>query len=74
MSDVPPLTEEQKETFEHLINNAKADKLLLVSCVEKATGKPVAVIASFRLVDGEFQVTPLVKMFDGDPYEEVSPP
>ncbi len=47
----------------------------LVRCFDKKTNKDVIVIAAiFPDEDGKLTLTPLAKMFDGNPYEELDPP
>jgi len=63
-----------KTNYETLLRAAKAGDLALVECTSIETGEPVFVICSVHVSDGEYVMTPLAKMFDGNPYEEVAPP
>lgn len=57
-----------------IIEAAKADRLAILDCTDKATGKQV--IALIALGEGPegYDLIPLAKMFDGNPYEEIDPP
>ena len=46
----------------------------LVECTDKATGKKVVTICAITKMKDEFQITPLAKMFDGNPFDELNPP
>jgi hypothetical protein len=46
----------------------------LVDCRDKATGKPVVVLAMIGRDGDEYIITPVAKMFDGNPYDELDPP
>lgn len=64
-----------KDNFATIIKAAKNDDLCLLECTDAATGRPVIVIcAVMQHEDGTFQLAPFAKMFDGNPYEEVTPP
>lgn len=48
---------------------------MLVSCIDKKTQKPVAVICAVnRNKDDTLDMVPLAKMFDGNPYMELENP
>lgn len=52
-------------------DNAQA---ALVECRDAKTGEPIMAVCAVRLIESKFVMTPLAKMFDGNPYEEVLPP
>lgn len=64
-----------KSNLETLIRAAKAGRLALLDCQDKATGKPVVVLACISdAPQGEFDLVPFARMFDGNPYDELNPP
>jgi len=63
-----------KENFETLQRAIKAGQVCLMDCIEKATGEHVAVICAVNNVDGCFEMVPMVKFFNGNPYDELIPP
>lgn len=72
---MPALEPGYVENFRTLQRAAKDRNLALVDCQDKATGKPVRVVAAICLGDdGEYAIVPLAKLFDGDPFEELNPP
>lgn len=63
-----------KANLETLIRAAKNGDLALVECKDKATGKIVVAVCAIGHSNGEYSITPIAKMFDGNPYEELNPP
>lgn len=64
-----------KANFETLQRASENGDLALMECTDKVTGKPVMVICAVgRDDDGQYVFSPLAKMFDGNPYEEIDPP
>jgi hypothetical protein len=63
-----------KANFETLRRAFDEGQACLLDCTDRATGKPVAVICAVNEVEGEFELVPFAKMFDGNPYDEVDPP
>jgi hypothetical protein len=53
---------------------ADAGHLAVVECSDKVTGKPVHALASIAWDGEEYTITPLAKLFDGNPFEELNPP
>jgi len=60
--------------FDTLCRAARNHDLLLLECTSTETGQPVFVICARYMDDDEHVMVPLAKMFDGNPYEEVTPP
>ena len=66
--------------LETVIQAVLDNRIGLMECTEKATGKRVAVICAFSdppnndQRQDEYIILPLAKMFDGDPYQELNPP
>lgn len=69
------IEEGYKTNFNTLLQAASDGQLALVDCLDVATGKPVrAVCAVYRDNEDMYNIVPLAKMFDGNPYEELAPP
>lgn len=68
------INEAYKQNFETLNRAVKSGDSVLVECKDAVTGKPVMVVCAVQRVGNEFQVIPLAKLFDGDPYDELVPP
>ena len=69
MSEIIP--EAHKANLEAIRRAARDGDLALVYCDDVRSGRPIVILAAIGLVDGEYQIVPLAKMFDGDPYEEL---
>lgn len=63
-----------KHNFGMLVKAVKNGDVCLVECKDVKTGVPVITICVVHEVDDEFQLAPIAKLFDGDPYEELIPP
>lgn len=63
-----------KSNFGTLLKAADRGDLALVECTDAKTGQPVITVCAVHMQAGEFVMTPLAKMFDGNPYEELNPP
>lgn len=68
------ISEGYKANFETLNRAADNGHLALVECRDKKTGKPVLAVCAMGWDGNEYQIVPLAKMFDGNPYEELDPP
>lgn len=68
------IAEGYKTNFETLQRAADDGNLALMECQDKATGKPVIVICAVNFNGEEYEMVPLSKMFDGNPYDELNPP
>lgn len=60
--------------FQTLLRAAKAGDLAIMECTDKKTGKPVITVCCVSYEGNEYDFTPIAKMFDGNPYEELEPP
>jgi len=60
--------------LETLRSAFKNDDVALVECKDVNTGKPVITICAMGRLNGEYIISPLAKMFDSNPYEELIPP
>ena len=63
-----------KANFETLKRAFKNKVVALMECTDAVTGKPVIAICAVNTANGEYEFSPLAKMFDGNPYEELLPP
>lgn len=62
-----------KANFKTLQLACKNGDLALMECTDITTGEPVITICVVNLDYGEYVFTPVAKMFDGNPYDEVNP-
>ena len=69
-----PIKKGYKSNLETILRAAKLGDLALVECTDQATGKVVIALCAVGHVDGEYVISPLAKMFDGNPFEELNPP
>lgn len=53
---------------------AANNDLALMECKDAHTGKRVIALCAIAFDGKEYITTPLAKMFDGNPYEELIPP
>lgn len=68
-----------KTNLSTLIKAASNGHLALVECTDAVTKKTVIAVCAISTSRGangkpDYQITPLAKMFDGNPYEEILPP
>jgi hypothetical protein len=68
------ITKGYRANFETLKKAFKNKAVALMECTDAVTGKPVIAICAVNTVNGEYEFSPLAKMFDGNPYEELNPP
>ena len=61
------------KNFKTMLTAAKHGDLCLVECTD-LNGNPVYTICAVHTANGEFNMTPFAKLFDGNPYEELLPP
>ena len=58
-----------------MLRAARNGDLALLECTDAKTGAPVMAICMMSIcADGEMQMTPVAKIFDGNPFEELVPP
>ena len=67
------IPEHHTKNFGTLLKACENNDVCLMQCVDAATGKPVYAICVVNHVDDEYQMVPVAKMFDGNPYEELIP-
>lgn len=63
-----------KANFESLQRAFQQEDAALVECTDAETGKPAYVICAVNYIDGEYELVPFARMFDGNPYEGLIPP
>lgn len=68
------ITKGYRANFETLERAFKHGDVALMECTDAVTGKPVIAICAVNTVNGEYEFSPLAKMFDWNPYEELNPP
>lgn len=60
--------------FETLLRASEHGALCLVECTDAATGQPAYAICAVNRDGDQFELAPLARLFDGNPYEELVPP
>jgi hypothetical protein len=70
------IVQQHQANFETLTQAFKDGNVVLMDCIEKATGEHVAVICAVSKDPGtdEYAFTPFAKFFNGNPYEMLEPP
>lgn len=69
------INDANRQNFNTLVTAARNGDLALMECTDKKTGNPVYVLCAVNAdPDGLYSMTPLAKLFDGNPYGEVEPP
>lgn len=63
-----------REAFYILELAGSNGSLALLACKNAVTGEPVIAVCSVRLEKDKYLFTPLAKLFNGDPFEELIPP
>lgn len=59
------------DTLKRAIKNGDA---ALMDCRDRRTGESVAVVCAVNRSDGECEMAPLARLFNGNPYDELDPP
>ena len=64
-----------KHNFETIRAAVRNGGDMIMECIDNGTGKPVIVLCA-RYIDDEgmIVIVPLAKLFDGNPYEQLTPP
>jgi len=63
-----------KVNLETIIRAAKAGRLAIVDCQDKATRKAVTILCAIGQDRDVCVIVPFAKLFDSNPYEELYPP
>lgn len=69
-----PIAQGYKANFQTLQRACRNGDLALLECTDKATGAPVIVVCAVGRDAGEYVLSPVARMFDGNPYDELNPP
>ena len=64
----------QRDNFTTLQRAFDDGAACLLECHDRETGKPAYVICAVNHRGEEFELVPFARLFDGDPYERLSPP
>lgn len=71
----PALAAGHVANFNTMLAAARAKDLCLVSCTDVNTGEPVATVCLVnRDAEGNVEFTPVAKLFNTNPFEELLPP
>lgn len=68
------IPEGYKENLEVLKRAAANGDLAIVECQDKKTKEPTFVICAVSHEEGEYQIVPIARMFDDNPYTLLNPP
>lgn len=68
------IVQSHKRNFEVLQQAFESGSVCLMDCIERATGEHVAVICAVNEVDGEYEMVPFAKFFNGNPYDLLQSP
>jgi hypothetical protein len=68
------IAEGYKHNFSQLCRAVSNGDAALLETTEKATGMPTVVVVAVTFDGHEYQLVPMARMFDGNPYEELDPP
>lgn len=63
------IVQEHKKNFETLRTAFKNNDVCLMDCIEKSTGEHVAVICAMNFIDAKYEIVPMAKFFNDNPYE-----
>lgn len=68
------LSKSDKANFNTLQRAFDQGDVCLVSSVRKSDGKPVSLVCAVSFVDGEYAMSPLAVMVEGNPFEDFEAP
>lgn len=68
------IPEAYKHNFKQLLRAVSNTDAALLETTEKATGKPAFIVVAVIFAGREYQLIPMARMFDGNPYDELDPP
>lgn len=68
------ITKRANIQFATILAGARDQALCVTECFNIASGKREYVLCVHQLVDGAIEYQPLAKLFQGNPYNEVTPP
>ncbi len=68
------IAEGYKHNFNELLRAVSSGDAALLETTEKATGKPAIIMVAVTFAGKEYQMIPMARMFDANPYDELDPP
>lgn len=68
------ITKRARLQFQNILVSAHNNGLCVAQCFNIASGKPEFVLCAHQLEDGVDTYTPLAKLFNTNPYTEITPP
>lgn len=68
------IAEGYKANFKTLVAAIKNNDVCIVECKDATTGHPVIAVCAVTRTEDEYEMMPLAKLFDGNPYNELIPP
>jgi hypothetical protein len=68
------IAEGYRHNFNELLRAVSNGDAALLETTEKATGKPAIVVVAVTFDGKEYQMVPMARMFDTNPYDELDPP
>lgn len=68
------IAEGHRHNFNELLRAVSNGDAALLETTEKATGKPAIVVVAVTFDGKEYQMVPMARMFDANPYDELDPP
>lgn len=63
-----------KYTLGTIVDAGRENRLCVALCEDRKTGKRTYVLCETYVKDGAVQYNPVARLFDGNPYNEVTPP
>ena len=68
------IAEGHKANFQTLCRAISNGDVVLMECTDSDFGNPVVVVCAVERDGDTFEMKPLAKLFNGNPYEELIPP
>lgn len=63
-----------KHNYDMLVAAVRNHDTALIECTDAVTGQPVMTVCIITQQDGMIVTLPVAKLFDGDPFKELTPP
>ncbi len=70
----PVFPKRARMTFHNLTDCAREHTLVLAQCEDRKTGKKTYVVCEQYSDHGAIRFNPVARLFDGNPYNEITPP
>lgn len=68
------ITKRAQLQFSSILSAAQMQALCIAKCFNITTGKPEYVLCAHSIIDSVEEYQPLAKLFQGNPFNEVTPP